>query len=155
MGGEVMASSLSNLLFHIVYSTKNREPLILERYQPSLYAYMSGTVRSLGGTLLKINGMPDHVHLVLRLKPDHCLADVLRTVKAKSSKFLNESDDYPTRFAWQTGYAAFTLNPSILDEVIAYVANQEEHHRHVSFDEEYRKFLQKHHIEFDERYFLD
>jgi REP element-mobilizing transposase RayT len=150
-----MASTLTNLLYHVIYSTKHREPLLIDPWREELYAYTGGIVRSLGGTLLKINGVADHVHLVMRLKTEPSIAEIVRTVKAKSSKFLNEHDSYPGRFAWQTGYAAFTLNPSILDEVMAYVANQQEHHRYVSFAEEYRKFLDRHGIEFDERYFLD
>lgn len=114
-----MASSLTQLLYHIIYSTKHREPLILESVRDDLYAYQGGIIRSLGGCLLKINGMADHVHLVVRLKSEPSLADVVRTVKAKSSKFVNELPSYQGRFAWQTGYAAFTLNPSILDDVIA------------------------------------
>lgn len=150
-----MASSLTNLLFHIIYSTKHREPLITASIRDELYAYKGGIIRSLGGTLLKINGMADHVHLVVQLRSEPSLSDVIRTVKAKSSKFVNEHDAYPARFSWQTGYAAFTLNPSILDDVARYVENQQEHHRYVSFEEEYRKFLEKHAIDFDPRYFLD
>lgn len=150
-----MASSLTNLLFHIIYSTKHREPLILESIREELYAYKGGIIRSLGGALLQINGMEDHVHLVARLRSEPSLAEVIRTVKAKSSKFLNEHPGYPGRFAWQTGYAAFSLNPSILDSVLHYVQNQQEHHLYVPFEEEYRKFLERHSVAFDERYFLD
>ncbi len=113
---------------------------------------MGGTVRGLGGQLLVAGGMPDHVHLLVRLGATRSIADVLRDVKACSPKWVHETFPQHQDFAWQTGYAAFAVSRSGLDEVRAYIENQESHHRRMTFQEEFVSFLDKHQVEYDPRY---
>ncbi len=150
-----MASTLNNLLYHIVFSTKNREPVITAPIRKDLYAYMGGIIRAEGGTLLEIGGIADHVHLVVRFKSDPSVATMVRTIKSKSSKWLNMQPKRPGRFEWQRGYAAFTVSVSQLANVRTYVRNQEQHHRRRTFQEELRALLDKHGVEYDERYLWD
>ena len=114
-----MGSSLTNYLYHIIYGTKHREPLIQLQFKNTLYAYTGGIIRSLGGTLLRMNGMSDHVHLVLKLPAALERADVVKVVKAKSSKWMNENPEYPGKFYWQRGYAGFTVSASVLPQLLA------------------------------------
>jgi REP element-mobilizing transposase RayT len=147
-----MSSTLTNLLYHIVFSTKNREPIITTPIRAELYKYIGGIVRGEGGTLLEIGGMPDHVHLVVRFKAEPSVATMVKIIKSKSSKWLNEQPKRPGRFEWQRGYAAFTVSVSQLAGVRTYVKNQEQHHRHKTFQDELRLLLEKHGVEYDERY---
>jgi putative transposase len=147
-----MSSTLTNLLYHVVFSTKNRDPIITKPIRGELYKYMGGIVRGEGGTLLEIGGMPDHVHLVVRFKAEPSVATMVKIVKSKSSKWLNEQPKRPGRFEWQRGYAAFTVSVSQLEPVRAYVRNQEQHHRRKMFQDELRLMLEKHGMEYDERY---
>ena len=147
-----MSSTLTNLLYHIVFSTKNREPIITAPIRADLYKYIGGIVRSEGGVLLEIGGIPDHVHLVVRFKAEPSVATMVKIVKSKSAKWLNEQPKRPGRFEWQRGYAAFTISKSQLENVRAYVKNQEQHHRRKTFQEELRLLLDKHGVEYDERY---
>jgi putative transposase len=150
-----MASTLTNLLYHVVFSTKNREPIITAPIRGKLFQYIGGIVRGEGGTLLEIGGTPDHVHLVMRLKSEPSVATMIKIIKSKSSKWLNEQPVRPGRFEWQRGYAAFTVSASQLERVRVYVRNQEKHHRRKTFQEELRALLYRHGVEFDERYLWD
>jgi putative transposase len=147
-----MADTLTNLLFHIVFSTKDREPLIRPAFRDELQKYIAGIVRNEGGVLLGVGGMPDHLHLVTKFKSDRSVAEMVRLIKANSSKWVNEEHGAAGRLAWQIGYGAFTVSRSQLDALLNYVANQESHHRVRSFQDEYREFLIKHGVEFDEKY---
>jgi putative transposase len=147
-----MAATLTNQLYHIIFSTKDREPLIQESFRDELEKYIAGIVRNDGGILLRIGGMPDHLHLIAKFKPDRSVAEMVRLIKANSSKWVNECHGEPGRFAWQSGYGAFSVSLSQFDALQAYVANQHEHHRTRTFQDEYRDFLNKHGIEYDERY---
>ncbi len=149
-----MASTFTNLLVHIVFSTKNRVPLIRSEIQDSLYGYMGGIVRGDGGILLAIGGMPDHVHLLAKIKSDVAVAAAVKTVKAKSSKWLNEEQRVAHRFDWQVGYGAFSVSTSMAERVRKYILNQEEHHRKVSFQEEMVALLKRNGVSYDERYLL-
>ena len=144
-----MAQTLTNLLMHVVFSTKNREPMISADLKPSLLAYIGGIIRELDGKLLAADGTSDHVHLLMRLPPKLSLADGLRVIKTKSSRWAREAH---ARFQWQAGYAAFSVSQSNVAAVARYVRDQEKHHRRISFQEELRAFLKKHKIEYDERY---
>ena len=124
-----MASTLTNLLYHIIFSTKDREPFIREDFRAELEKYMAGIVRNERGILLGIGGMPDHLHLITKFKPDRSVADMVRLIKANSSKWVNENHREPGRFAWQSGYGAFSVSQSQLKALKAYVANQQERHR--------------------------
>jgi len=150
-----VSSTLTNLLYHVVFSTKNREPTITSPIRADLYRYIGGIVRCEEGMLLEIGGTPDHVHLLLRLKARHAPATIVKTIKSKASKWLNANPKRPGRFEWQRGYAAFTVSVSQLERVRAYVCNQAEHHRRQTFQEELRAMLDRHGIEYDERYLWD
>ncbi len=150
-----MASTLTNLLYHIVFSTKNREPVITSPIRDDLYAYIGGIIRAEGAVLLEIGGIADHVHLVARLRPEPSVATMVRIIKSKSSKWLNEQPKRPGRFEWQRGYAAFSTSVSQLPNVRMYVRNQEEHHRRRAYQDELRALLDKHGVEYDERYLWD
>ncbi len=147
-----MANTLTNLLYHVVFSTKDREPLIRDAFRDELEKYIAGIIRNEGGIQLGIGGVADHIHIVAKFKPDRSVAEMVRLIKANSSKWVNEEHGGPGRFAWQSGYGAFSVSQSQLDKLLAYVANQDAHHRTRSFQDEYRDFLNRHGIEFDERY---
>ena len=150
-----MAGTFTNLLYHIVFSTKHRRPLIQSPLRDELHKYIGGIIRGQDGILLEIGGMPDHIHLVTKFKADHSLAEMVRLIKCNSSKWANEQPDRLEEFNWQTGYAAFTVSESQLAAVRNYVRNQEEHHRCRTFQEEFLELLKKHGIEYDERYVWD
>ena len=145
-----MANTYTKLLYHMIFSTKHREPLIIPGLRKGLYSYIGGIVRGQKGVLVEIGGMPDHLHLVTRIRPDTSVAEIVRLVKANSSKWVNEQPARGGKFAWQEGYGAFTVSPSQLAGVCNYVQTQEDHHRTKTFQEEYVEFLKRHEIEFDE-----
>jgi putative transposase len=140
-----MSHTFSQLLFHFVFSTHCREELIGPDLRAVLYPYIEGIVQSEGGVLLSIGGMPEHVHLLIRLKPAIFIPDFLRAIKAGSSGWINKR----SRFAWQEGYGAFSVSESAAKTVHQYIQNQEEHHRKRSFEEEWISLLERHGIEFD------
>ncbi len=147
-----MSSSYTNLLYHIVFSTKDRQPLIAAEYQERLYEYIGGTIRGLGGIALAINGTEDHIHVLAKLRPDKALSDVLRDLKANASGWMHDVFPALQDFSWQRGYGAFTLSQTNLSAVQNYIAKQKEHHQIKSFREEFIEFLQASGLEFDERY---
>jgi putative transposase len=151
-----MPQSFSQVLIHLVFSTKHRHPWLKEALGPSLFAYMAGTVRSLDGCeCYRVNGVEDHVHLAVRLSRTTTVADLLQHVKANSSRWIKQQENGPVDFAWQRGYASLSIYYRDLDVALAYIDGQEEHHRTVSFQDEYRKLLTDHGLEFDERYMWD
>ncbi|MBI1745911.1 MAG: IS200/IS605 family transposase [Acidobacteria bacterium] len=149
-----MSQSYTNLLYHIIFSTKDHRPLITSEYQSRLYDYIGGTVRGVGGISLELNGTEDHVHLLAKLRPDNALSDVLRDLKANASGWMH--DGFPARkgFSWQRGYGAFTVSQSNIQDVRRYIARQQAHHEKVSFRDEFTQFLKANGIEYDERYLL-
>ena len=150
-----MATSLVKVLVHVVFSTKHRAPLIDPTLRSDLYPYMAGIVRRKGATLLALGGMPDHVHVLLRLKADTALADLVRALKAGSSKWAHERPEAIPAFAWQTGYAGFSVSHSMERAVRSYILNQEEHHRRASFEEELVALLKRHEMDFKPDYLFD
>jgi putative transposase len=122
--------------------------------QERLYEYIGGIVRDEGGILLEIGGVPDHVHLLVRLKADRAVAEMVRLIKANSSKWMNEEHPQDGRFSWQAGYGAFTVSESHVPSVQRYIRGQREHHAKSSFREELLALLKKHQIEYDPRYLL-
>jgi putative transposase len=148
-------STFTNLLFHIIYSTKYRKPLIQAGWQDDLYGYIGGIVRENKGTLLKIGGVADHMHLLAKLSPTLAISDVLRIIKTNSSKWINERKDVNYKFQWQPGFAAFSVSESQAPVVENYIANQAEHHRTKTFEEEFLGMLKKHRIEYDPRYVFE
>jgi REP element-mobilizing transposase RayT len=147
-----MPDSYTNLLYHIIFSTKDRRPLITDAYQPRLYEYIGGTIRGLGGISLELNGTDDHVHLLTKLRPDKSLSDVLRELKANASGWMHDIFPELSDFSWQRGYGAFTVSQSNVEEVRRYIAGQKEHHAKISFRDEFIQFLKANGIEYDERY---
>jgi REP element-mobilizing transposase RayT len=147
-----MAKSYTNLLYHFVFSTKNRQPLIVGAAQTQLYDYLGGTVRRLGGISLGVNGTADHVHLLAKLRPDRAVSNVPRDLKANASGWLREVFPDLKDFSWQNGYGAFTVSFSQVEKVREYIARQEMHHRKHSFENEFAALLRANEIEFDERY---
>jgi len=147
-----MPSSYAALNYHLVFSTKNRVAHITSDIQERLYSYVGGIVRKEKGQLIAAGGIPDHVHFLMTLHPTIAVADLMRVVKANSSKWLHESFPSKAGFGWQDGYGAFTVSNSNIDQVKKYIADQEEHHRTMTFQEEFIVFLKKHNIPYDERY---
>jgi len=147
-----MGQSYTNLLYHLIFSTKDRRPLIGDEYQPLLYAYIGGTIRRMGGVSLELNGIEDHIHLLVKLRPDKALSDILRDLKAGASGWMHEIFPSMEDFCWQRGYGAFRVSQSNVEDVQRYIRNQKEHHRKISFRDEFISFLRANGIEFDERY---
>ncbi len=146
-----MASTYLSLHYHLVFSTKNREPLIAREWRPRLHQYLGGTVMGLGCVCENVGGVEDHVHLLIGMKATHCLADVLRELKKASSTWVHEEMGLRF-FAWQAGYAAFTVSATSREAVRNYITNQEEHHRAKSFREELVEMLNKANIGYDPKY---
>jgi REP element-mobilizing transposase RayT len=147
-----MAHSYTCLLYHLVFSTKGREPWLQAELRPRLWEYLSGAIRSEGGFCLLANGVSDHVHLLARLRQDRAVSDVLRSIRANSSGWIHECFPKLQSFHWQDGYGAFTVSRSRAQVVLRYIANQEVHHRRLTFQEEFLALLKAHEIEYDERY---
>ncbi len=147
-----MASTYANLIFHIVFSTKNRASLIKPELTVELYKYIAGIIKSEGAMLLKIGGTENHVHLVTRLKPTHSIPDLLRKIKANSSKWINENNKTDSRFSWQSGYGVFSVSESQLESLIDYTSNQKKHHHRKYFKEEFIQLLEKHKIKYELEY---
>jgi len=150
-----MGTTYTNLLFHIVFSTKYRKNIITPEIQERLYEYIGGILREQKGILLQIGGMPDHVHILAKLSPSLAISDVIRNTKASSSKWCNETFQTNTKFAWQRGFGAFSVSFSNVAQVQKYVENQQKHHKKISFADEFRHLLVRHGIEFDERYIFE
>jgi REP element-mobilizing transposase RayT len=146
-----MSSTYLSLHYHLVFGTKNREAIILPAWRARLHDYLGGTIRGLGAFPQGVGGVGDHVHLLVGLKATHCLADVMRELKKASSVWVHEQVGMPA-FAWQEGYAAFTVSATSREAVKHYIANQEEHHRLKSFREELVEMLNKAGVEYDPQY---
>ena len=144
-----MSDTFSNLSVHVVFSTKDRSPLMTRRVRKHVFSYIGGVIKGLGGTVIAIGGMPDHAHLVARLPTNMCVADFVRKVKANSSNWMNESAT-DRKFGWQRGYGAFSISQSVVSSVAQYVRNQERHHRLRSFEDELKMLLTRHGIDFEE-----
>ena len=134
-----MPQTYTRLLYHIVFSTKNREPWIDPMWRPELHAFIGGIVRNRKGDLLAAGGIPDHIHLLVRLAADRSISDVVRDIKSNSSGWLHGRNVLP--FAWQDGYGAFTLSPSAIPGVMSYIDNQEDHHARETFRDEFLTML--------------
>ncbi len=147
-----MSHSYTCLCVHFVFSTKNRGPSLVEGVRPRLIEYMGGIFRGLRCSLIAAHAMPDHVHLLAMVHPSVGVADLMREVKARSSAFVREAFPQVRWSGWQEGYGAFSVSRSGVDEVKAYIARQEEHHRAMTFKDEFEALLQRHGVEYDARY---
>ena len=150
-----MPQSYTCLHYHLVFSTKHREPLITAEIRERLWKYLGGIVSGAKGIPIQIGGIDDHVHLLVTLRQDVSIADFMRELKASSSRWAHDTFASAAGFAWQVGYGAFSVSHSHLEVVKEYIRNQEEHHSELSFKDEFRALLVKHGIEFDERYLWD
>lgn len=147
-----MAHTYHALTLHMIFSTKDRTPSIQEKLRQKLHSYMAGIINHEFGITRLINGTNDHVHILADIKPRFAPADVMRELKANSSRWVHLNFPEVSDFAWQTGYGVFSVSHSAISDVRDYIANQEEHHRRVSFQEEFLKCLERHDIEYDPKY---
>mgnify|MGYP002777093427 FL=1 len=145
-----MPHTYTNLLYHVVFSTKERLPFIKNDIKPRLYEYIGGTIRGIGGICLEIGGVEDHIHILTKLKPTMDISKFLQDLKPNVTNWARR--EIQPKFEWQNGYGAFTIGESQVEPVRRYIQNQEEHHRKVDFEEEFKDLLRKAGIEFDERY---
>ncbi|RAI85959.1 IS200/IS605 family transposase [Algoriphagus yeomjeoni] len=147
-----MAQSLVKNFVHIIFSTKNRQPFIKKNYEDELFKYLGGVCKAHDCTPLKVGGYLDHVHILCLLSKHMTIVNLLEEVKTDSSKWMKKRDQELSNFYWQDGYGAFSVNPSQIDTVSIYIQNQREHHVSRTFQEEYRAFLKKYKVDYDERY---
>ena len=150
-----MPQSHASVLIHFVYSTKNRHPFLTPEVDPELYAYQGAIFREMGCPALTINGTADHLHALFCLSRTVTISDLVEEVKKRSSKWIKTKGPALSAFQWQAGYGAFSIGESGVAALKRYVAGQKEHHRQKSYQEEFRAFLTKYGIEYDERYVWD
>jgi putative transposase len=150
-----MPSTHTNLLYHLGFSTKCRIPLITPNFQEELYRYIGGIIHGEGGIFLEIGGINDHIHILTKFKPSITVSEMTARIKGNSSKWVNEEKLEMRKFGWQEGYGAFSVSESQVPGLTKYIRTQEEHHHKQTFQEEYVALLQKHRIEYDERYLWD
>lgn len=149
-----MPQSLAQIYLHIVFSTKNREPLISAEVQPRLHAYLAGAGNAIACPVIIVGGVADHVHLLMRLSRTITIADALKSLKSESSKWMKSDADCPD-FAWQAGYGVFSVSASHVEAVTEYIRKQPEHHQRRDFKEEFRELLKRYHVTYDEAYVWD
>ena len=147
--------SYTHLLYHLVFSTKDRQPVIASAWESRLHAYLGGIVRDLNGQSVAINGMPDHVHLLFFLHQSASVANTVKHLKSRSSHWVNQGRLTSTRFGWQTKYGAFAVSRSQMEFVVQYIRGQKEHHRKMTFQEEFERMLERHGLEYDPKYYLE
>ena len=150
-----MPETFSQIYIQIVFAIKGRDSLIGSSWEEELFKYISGIVRNKEQKMLAINGMPDHIHFLIGMKPSCCLSDLVREIKKSSNDFIKEKKFSKVKFQWQEGYGAFSYSHSSLDNVIGYIMNQKQHHQKQTFREEYLEFLKKFEIEFKDKYLFE
>jgi REP element-mobilizing transposase RayT len=148
-------STYSQIYIQIVFAVKGRESLIHPSWEEWLYKYITGIVQNKEQNMLAINGIPNHIHILIGMKPSCCLSDLVREIKKSTNEFINENKFSPFKFHWQEGFGAFFYSHSQLDNVIAYIMNQKEHHKKKTFKEEYISFLKEFNIEYNEKYLFE
>ena len=147
-----MANTFSQIYIQIVFAVKYRQSLIDYAWEEHLYKYITGIVQNKGQKMLAINGMPDHIHIFIGMKPTCCLSDLVREIKKASNAYINEQGFTTAKFQWQEGFGAFSYSHSSIDNVVKYILNQKEHHKGKTFKEEYLKLLELFEIEYQEEY---
>jgi putative transposase len=150
-----MPQSLAKNLVHLVFSTKNREPILTDAIRVPLCEYAAAVFRDLDSPALAMNAWRDHVHILIDLNKNHSLSQIVMEAKRATSKWIKTQGSEFKGFHWQSGYGAFSIGQSSVDATKSYIANQAKHHRVKSFEEELRSFLKQYHVEFDERYIWD
>ncbi len=147
--------TFSRIYIQVVFAVKGRNCLIQPEREAELYKYITGIVTNKGQKLLAINGMPDHIHILIGMKPSCCLSDLVREIKKSSNKFIAERRFTKYAFSWQEGYGAFSYSHSALDKVIQYINNQKKHHKTKLFKDEYKDFLTRNSIEYKDEYLFE
>lgn len=150
-----MANTYSQIYIQVIFAVKGRGCLIDYTWEEELYKYIAGIIQNKGQKLLVINGMPDHIHIFIGMKPDCCLSDLVREIKKASNEWVNSNKFTRQRFFWQEGFGGFSYSRSQLDNVVKYILNQKQHHAKKSFKEEYLELLTKFQIEYNEKYLFD
>jgi putative transposase len=150
-----MANTYTQMYIQIVFAVKRRQNLIQKKWKDELNKYICGIVNGKGQKVYAIGGVEDHIHILVSIKPNIAISDLVRDIKANSSKWINENEFVRGKFQWQEGFGAFSYAQSQLDNVIAYINNQEQHHQKKTFKDEYLTLLQKFDIEYDEKYLFD
>lgn len=150
-----MSGTFSQIYIQLVFAVKGRNSLISNLWEEELYKYITGIVQNKNQKMLAINGMPDHIHIFIGMKPSCCLSDLIREIKKSSNSFIKEKEFSKYKFEWQEGFGAFSYSHSSLDNVIGYINNQKEHHKKRSFKEEYIDSLRKFNIEFKNEYLFE
>ena len=150
-----MSQSLVKNLVHLIFSTKNRERIITDAVRPDMHAYMAGILQDLDSPALTINSVADHAHILFNLDKNRAVAKIVMEVKRGSSKWIKTQGAAFRLFHWQSGYGGFSISPSAVNETKTYIAQQAEHHRVKTFQEEFRAFLHRYEVEYDERYVWD
>jgi len=150
-----MAGAFSQIYIQVVFAVKDRDFLIKQEWEEELYKYISGIVRNKEQKMLAINGMQDHIHFLIGMKPSCCLSDLIREIKKSSNEFINSGKFSNYKFNWQGGYGAFSYSHSALDNVISYINRQKEHHKKQTFQDEYKAILTKFKIEFKDEYLFE
>ncbi len=147
-----MANTYTQIYLHVVFAVEGRQNLIKPEHNDELQKYITGIVSAQKHKLITINNMPDHLHLLVGVRPDAALSDLVRDIKANTSRFISEKRWVPGRFSWQEGFGAFSYSRSQLGTVIRYIENQQKHHARKSFREEYTELLERFGVEFDPQY---
>lgn len=150
-----MSSTYSQIYIQIVFAVKGRQSLINSNWEEELYKYITGIVQNKDQKMLAINGMPDHIHILIGMRPSCCLSDLVREIKKSSNNFINANNFCISKFEWQEGFGAFSYSHSALDNVIAYIKNQKQHHYKTTFKDEYLDFLKKFQVEYKDEYLFD
>lgn len=148
-------STFTQIYIHIVFAVHGRHSLIQPQWEERLYKYITGIVQNKGQKMLAINGMPDHLHIFIGMKPTCCLSDLVREIKKSSNEFIKDNAMSTFKFNWQEGFGAFSHSHSQLSDVIGHIKDQKNHHRKKTFREEYIAFLKEFHIDYDEKYLFD
>ena len=147
-----MANTYTQIHIQFVFAVRNRQSLIDEKWRADLYKYITGIVQNAGHKMLQINGMPDHLHILIGMRPSQSISDLMKHIKGDSSAWINKQGLTRSRFSWQEGYGAFSYGKSAVPNVIRYIKNQQEHHRTTSFADEYQELLETFEIDYDKRF---
>lgn len=150
-----MANTLVKLNVHIVFHVKSTGIKMRDKDLKRIFSYIGGIINGIGGIAIEVGGINNHVHIVTSLPKTKSLSDFVRTIKADSSRWIKSIDKYYERFAWQEGYGAFSISPSVLNRTIKYVRNQSTHHKVTTFQDEYKSFLKEYEIQCDEKYLFN
>ena len=150
-----MSNTYTQIYIHIVFAVKGRQNLIPKAHKTELHGYIMGIIKNKKQTVIQINSMPDHIHILVGITPDTPVSGLVRDIKANSSKFINQKRWVMGRFEWQVGFGAFSYSRSHLDDLVKYIKNQEKHHMRKTFREEYLEILKRFNVNYDERYIFD